>query len=58
MAGKENGGKGYQDNQYIFLISNTKQYDRIIEMALVQGNSCFGNKKVILRLTTTEMGSP
>ena len=49
--------KGYQDSQYIFLIYNTIQFVRIVEMALVQRNSCFG-KKAILRLTTTEMGSP
>ena len=52
MAGEVGGwerewGKGYQDSQYIFLISNTIPYDRIVEMALVQGNSCFGKKDCI-----------
>ena len=39
--------KGYQDSQYIFFISNIIQYDRIVEMALVQGHSCFGKKAYI-----------
>ena len=45
-GGWEGGwGKGYQDSQCIFFISNTKQHV-IVEMALVQGNSLLREKNV------------
>ena len=38
-------GKGYQDSQCIFLISNTIQHV-IVEMTLVQGNSVLQEKRL------------